>query len=178
MSLYGTIHQLNASAGGVPKQPIPEAVVDQTGFTVDRQADLQAHGGPRRALCLFALERIEALQAEGHQMYPGSAGENITTSGLEWSRVVPGSRLRLGDSVLIEITDYTTPCWKNACWFADGDFNRMNQKLFPGFSRVYARVLEGGTLRPGDRVELIEESAGVRVQRQQPRTLRWPEDFR
>ena len=178
MSLRGTIHQLNASRGGVPKLPIAEAEVTERGITVDRQSDLRAHGGPQRALCLFALETIETLQGEGHDIHPGSAGENVTTSGLDWSRVVPGSRLRLGGSVLVEITDYTTPCWKNACWFTDGDFNHIHQQIFPGSSRVYARVIESGTIRPGDAVELLEESAAVRVERQQPRTMRWPEDFR
>ena len=36
------------------------------------------HGGPERALCLFSLERILELQAEGHPIFPGAAGENIT----------------------------------------------------------------------------------------------------
>jgi len=173
MSLSGTIYQLNVSQGGVPKLPVAEAEVGPGGMAGDRQADLSAHGGPRRALCLYSLERIAELAAEGHPIFPGSAGENVTVEGLDWSQVLPGSRLRLGERVLIEITDYTAPCWKNACWFADGNFNRMNQRVYPGWSRVYAKVLEGGLLRSGDAVELIEERAGVRIQRTQPPTFRW-----
>lgn len=173
MSLVGTVHSLNVSQGGVPKLPVLEAEVGPGGMAGDRQADRQSHGGPRRALCLYSLERIEALAAEGHSMFPGSAGDNVTVEGVDWSQVVPGSRLRLGESVLIEVTDYTAPCWKNACWFSDGDFNRMNQRTHPGWSRVYAKVLEGGLLRAGDGVELLEERAAVRVQRTQPPTYRW-----
>ena len=62
---------------------------------------------------------------------------------------------------------------KNAAWFADGDFNRMNQKTHPGCSRVYARVLEEGQLRTGDTVDVLDESAAERVARLQPPTIRW-----
>ena len=50
-------------------------------------------GGPLAALCLYSLEVIQALQAEGHSIFPGSVGENITLSHLDWSRVTPGVRL-------------------------------------------------------------------------------------
>ena len=172
-SRSGTIHQLSASNGGVPKRALEEARAFIGGLEGDAQADLKHHGGPERALCLFSLDRIEEMAAEGHPIAPGLAGENVTVSGLDWSLVVPGSRLRLGDGVLVEITSYTAPCFKNAPWFADGDFNRMNQKTHPGCSRVYARVLEEGLLRSGDAVDLLDESAATRVARQQPPTIRW-----
>ena len=169
----GRIVQLSASNGGVPKLPLVEATVDGHGITVDRQADGRAHGGPRRALCLFALERIETLAAEGHPIFPGATGENVTTAGIDWNRVTPGSRLRLGETVLIEVTGYTAPCWKNAQWFLEGDFAAMDEEERPGFSRVYARVLEGGDLRPGDPVELLADTTAERIERTQPRTIRW-----
>ena len=172
-SLHGAIHALNVSAGGVPKLPVPEATVDERGMLGDRQKDLRIHGGPRRALCLYSLERIEALAAEGHPIAAGSAGENVTVAGVDWSRVVPGSRLRLGEAVLIEITEYTTPCLQNACWFSDGDFNRMHQRVHPGWSRVYARVLRGGELHPGDAVGVLDEDVGERLARTRLPTFRW-----
>lgn len=172
-STQGRIVQLSASNGGVPKLPLAEVTVDANGVTVDRQADRRAHGGPRRALCLFALERIEALAAEGHPIAPGATGENITTEGVDWNRVTPGARLRLGEAVLIEVTGYTEPCWKNARWFLEGDFSCIDQEVRPGFSRVYARVIEGGTLRSGDPVELLAGTAAERLERTQPTTIRW-----
>ena len=172
-SARGTVHQLSVSGGGVPKLPVAEARVRLGGMDGDAQANLRHHGGPERALCLFSLERIEQFQAEGHPIAPGSAGENVTIAGLDWSRVVPGARLRLGGEVLVEVSSYTAPCKTNARWFAGGDFNRMNHQLHPGCSRVYARVLEEGALRVGDAVELIEERAADRVARAQPPTFRW-----
>ena len=140
-----------------PSAPSTAPSIGTLGVEGDRQESTEFHGGPERALCLFSLERIEALQAEGHSIVPGGAGENITIAGLDWDDVGPGRRLRLGDSVLIEITRYTAPCTKIRANFAAGDFNRVNQKTHPGWSRAYARVLEGGPLLPGDAVELLPE---------------------
>ncbi len=157
MTEQAQVTHINVSGGGVPKRPIPSAVIGTLGVEGDRQESTEFHGGPERALCLFSLERIEALQAEGHSIVPGGASENITIAGLDWDDVGPGRQLRLGDSVLIEITRYTAPCTKIRANFAGGDFNRVNQKTHPGWSRAYARVLEGGPLLPGDIVELLPE---------------------
>jgi MOSC domain-containing protein YiiM len=146
------LHQISVSDGGVPKLPVPEARITVTGVAGDRQRNLEVHGGVNRAICLFSLEVIEALQAEGHSVKPGSSGENLTIAGLEWAELKPGDRLRIGDAVRLEIVKYTEPCRFNAQWFRDGDFNRINQKKHLGWSRLYARVLAEGAVRPGDAV--------------------------
>jgi MOSC domain-containing protein YiiM len=112
------------------------------------------HGGPLRAVCLWSLERIEALRTEGHSLEPGAAGENLTLSGLDWGRLGPGAELRVGE-VRLRITDYTKPCQKIAACFEDGDFERTSQAHHPGWSRLYASVLAGGTVRIGDLVEVV-----------------------
>jgi MOSC domain-containing protein YiiM len=155
MKQQGTVVQVSISKGGVPKLAVAEAVVTELGIAGDGHDNPDIHGGPDRALCLFAMERIEAMAAEGHPIGAGSAGENITIRGIDWDLVVPGARLRLGTDVRVEVTRYTTPCKTNARWFAGGDFNRMHQNLFPGYSRVYARVIVGGIVRAGDEVELL-----------------------
>lgn len=149
----GRIHQINTSNGGVPKLPIDRAVVDESGIIGDEQADRVHHGHPDQALCLFSLEVIEKMRSEGHPIQPGSAGENVTVSGLDWRTVVPGLTMTLGE-VRIEITGYATPCAKNAGWFIDGRYNRMHSTKHPGESRVYASVITGGEIFPGDPVEL------------------------
>lgn len=151
----GRIFQLNRSGGGVPKLGVREAFLDANGLEGDRQRNLRFHGGPQRALCLFPLELILELQAEGHPVFPGSVGENVTVAGLEWSRVEPGTRLSLGDEALVEITSYTSPCKTIAASFADGDFKRISQKVRPGDSRLYARVLRPGRLAVGQSVKLL-----------------------
>jgi MOSC domain-containing protein YiiM len=154
--MKGAIVQVSVSSGGVPKRAVSEALVGAAGLSGDDQANKDIHGGPERAVCLFAIERIEAMAAEGHPIAPGRAGENVTTRGIDWNRVVPGVQLRLGPDVVVEITRYASPCKTNARWFKGGDFNRINQKLFPGWSRAYARVLSPGRVRPGDVVELVD----------------------
>lgn len=151
----GRIFQLNRSGGGVPKLGVREAFVDAGGLEGDRQKNLRFHGGPERALCLFPLELILELQAEGHPIFPGSVGENVTVVGLEWSRVEPGARLSLGEEALVEITSYTSPCKTIAASFVDGRFKRISQKVRPGESRLYARVLRPGRVAVGDAVRLL-----------------------
>ena len=148
----GTIHQLNVSDGGVPKHPVESAEVGFRGLTRDHQDDRLHHGRPFQAVCLYGLDVIEALQAEGHPIGPGSVGENVTVAGLDWASLRPGARVALGDDLLLELSSYAIPCAKNAQWFLEGDFRRMAQDRHPGWSRIYGTVLRPGRLRPGDAV--------------------------
>lgn len=152
----GKVYQINISNGGVPKLPVASAVVDRLGLAGDDHNDKKHHGGPERAICLYSLELIQKLNAEGHPAFPGSMGENLTVEGLDWNGVSPGARLKVGGEVLLEISQYTTPCFNIKGSFRDGKFSRLSQKIHPGESRLYARVLRGGTLRPGDEVRLVD----------------------
>jgi MOSC domain-containing protein YiiM len=147
----GSVAQLNVSDGGVPKRAVPEAEVGPRGLAGDRQASRLNHGRPLQALCLWSAEVIAALQAEGHPIEPGLAGENVTVSGVDWAAVRPGTQLRIGE-VLAELSAWATPCAKNAAWFVDREFDRMHHDLHPGWSRAYAWVREPGTIRVGDPV--------------------------
>lgn len=151
----GRIFQINASRGGVPKLALPEAEVAVDGLVVDRQADLKHHGGPERALCLYSLERILDLQAEGHPIFPGAAGENLTLTGIPWDEVTPGCTVRLGEEVEIEIVSYTVPCATIRRYFVAEKPLRISQKHHPGWSRVYARVLRTGRIVVGAPAVLV-----------------------
>ena len=153
--LRPSIFQINVSQGGVPKMPVRSAEVTKLELVGDAHNNMKVHGGPMRAVCLYSLERILALQAEGHPIFPGATGENVTVSGVDWDAVVPGTRLRLGDTVEIEITQYTEPCPKITTSFADGDISRMQQATHPGWSRVYASVITTGEIRVGDAVTVL-----------------------
>ncbi|HEX9084961.1 MAG TPA: MOSC domain-containing protein [Gemmatimonadaceae bacterium] len=113
---------------------------------------MRHHGGPDRAVCVYSLERIRLLQAEGHPIDIGTAGENVTLAGISWDLVVPGAQLRLGEHVVLEIVSFTNPCKTIKASFIDGKFIRIAQKLHPGWSRVYARVLSEGQIHSGDPV--------------------------
>ena len=154
MSQRGILHSINVSDGGVPKLPRPHAQIRAGGVEGDRQEDRVLHGGPDRAVCLFSLELIEALQGEGHPIEPGSIGENLTLHGVDWTAMRSGTRLEIGE-VVLEVTRPTTPCHKIGAAFADGEFTRVSQKVHPGWSRYYARVLREGLVTTGDRVLLV-----------------------
>src|SRR5882724_11650712 len=109
-SRIGTLVSINLSNGGVPKKRTSGAEVSLLGLIGDAQGDKNQHGGPERAVCVFSLDRIHELQKEGHPIDVGTAGENLTLEGIDWSLVVPGAQLHVGDEVLLEVASYTNPC--------------------------------------------------------------------
>ena len=152
----GRIFQISVSQGGVPKLAVLEAEVTVLGLAGDRQRNLEVHGGPERAVCLYSLENIVLLQAEGHPVFPGAQGENLTMAGIDWNLCTPGRRLQIGSQVLLEITRYTQPCNNLRPYFIAQDYSRVAQSQHPGWSRVYTRVLQGGVVRVSDPVVLLD----------------------
>ena len=150
----GTLHSINVSNGGVPKLPRRAAAVRAGGVEGDRQRDLRYHGGPERAVSLYSIELIRALQAQGHPVEAGSLGENFTLAGVAWQRMAPGASLIVGD-VVLELTAYAAPCSNLLRYFRDRRFVRVSQKAHPGWSRLYARVAREGTVTVGDAVLLV-----------------------
>jgi MOSC domain-containing protein YiiM len=152
----GIVVRINVAAeGGVPKRPVVAALLTTHGVAGDRQLDLRHHGGPDRAVCLFGQERIDALVAEGHPIYPGSTGENLTIAGLAWDQLRAGERLAIGEVAVLEISGPAPPCDTIAACFVDGEFKRISEKLHPGWSRLYARVLVEGLVREGAAVRRL-----------------------
>jgi MOSC domain-containing protein YiiM len=148
--MRGRIARINVSSGGVPKRPVTRARVTRLGIEGDAHRNTKLHGGPDRALCLFSIEQIEALQAEGHPVQPGALGENLTLAELDWASVRPEDVFRLGEEVLVQITRFTRPCANVRTAFRDGAYSRVSQTRHPGWSRVYARVLVPGDIATGD----------------------------
>ena len=160
----GRLESIQISDGGVPKRNVGSAIeVTVNGLVGDRQRNLDLHGGPDRAVCLLSQEQIAELRLEGHPIEPGTTGENLTVSGLDWAPVRPGSLLRVG-AVALEITRPAHPCRNIAGSFADADFTRLSAKIHPGRGRMYARVLAPGLIRPGDAVTVLGPSSPPETQ--------------
>ena len=151
--MSGVLHSINVSDGGVPKLRRDASDVRFTGVAGDRQRDLRYHGGRLRAVSLYSLELIHALQAEGHPIDVGAIGENLTLAGIAWQRMVPGARVEVRE-VLLELTAYAAPCTNLLGCFRHGEFKRVSQKAHPGWSRLYARVLCEGEIKVGDVVRV------------------------
>jgi MOSC domain-containing protein YiiM len=156
--LTGSVAAINISNGGVPKGRVSGAQLSRLGLEKDTQDDKKHHGGPERAVCLYSLERIRSLQTEGHPIDIGTVGENVTVEGIDWDRIVPGVSIKIGDQVLLEVASFTNPCKTIRASFIAGEFIRIAQKLHPGWSRVYARVIREGQIRFGDPVEVSPAS--------------------
>lgn len=152
------VAQINVSGGGAPKQPVDAVAVDYAGIIGDIQGSRQHHGRPWQALSLWNTEVIEGLRTQGHQIGPGSAGENLTIAGLNWSGVRPGMVLHIGE-VFCELSSYTMPCTKIARWFNDGDYRRIDYRRGP-VSRIYATVLVPGRIATGDQI-IVEPASAV-----------------
>ena len=111
------------------------------------------HGGVDQAVCLYSVEAIARVAADGHTAFPGAFGENLTLEGIEMDSLAEGDRLAIGeDGLVIEMTKYAGPCKTQAHWFIDGRFARISHKTHPNDARWYARVISEGPVRPGDAV--------------------------
>lgn len=147
------VFQINTSPGGLPKLPVQEAVVS-TLFVGEDRHNYKGHGGTDAAVCLFSVEVLTTLQAEGHPVYPGALGENLTLVGLDWNKMVVGTRLKVGEEVILEITSFATPCKKLEPYL--NDIMAVSQKDRPGWGRPYCKVLQTGSVKIGNTVEILD----------------------
>jgi MOSC domain-containing protein YiiM len=150
----GRVASVNVSPGGVPKLPVAEQWVGRMGLADDRHNEPEPmHGGVDQAVCLYSVEAIERVAADGHNGFPGAFGENLTLEGIEMESLAEGDRLTIGEGgLVIEMTWNAAPCKTQAHWFIDGRFARISPKTYPNDARWYARVISEGPVRPGDAV--------------------------
>ena len=144
----GKVVGIQASTNSVPKTSIAHGIVNYDGLDGDRQMARTHHVRPWQALCIWSDEVIAQHANAGHPIARGSAGENITISEIDWSKVRPGATLEFG-SVKTQVTGYAIPCKKNARWFSDGDYQRLSHEL-GAVSRVYCLVTQPGSVSVGD----------------------------
>ena len=151
--MIGRVESLQASGGGVPKVSVAVAVIDPAGVVGDVQGNRRNHGRPWQAVCLYSADLIASLRSEGHPVTAGGTGENVTISGVDWSRMRGGLTITIGD-VEVRTSSPAAPCHKIGDCFTDRYWNRIDHVEHPGWARWYASVLRGGTVAPGDTVTI------------------------
>jgi MOSC domain-containing protein YiiM len=157
--MTGKICHLNVSRGGIPKRELNPARLNVLGLEGDDWAHPKFHGGPEQALLLIGEEVIEELRQQGYEVYAGALGENLTTQGLDYKKLRAGQRFRLGQECEIELTKLREPC-RTLNVYNRGGGERIQKILKQeGRGGWYARVLRGGALFAGDRIELVAENA-------------------
>ena len=115
-----------------------------------------AHAGPwHRQVSLLAWESIEKMRAKGLGVHAGSFAENVTTKGIDLPSLPVGHRFRLGADVLLEVTQIGKVCHDRCAIYQQaGDCVMPREGIF-------ARVLEGGTVRAGDAVAATSDIAAA-----------------
>lgn len=147
---------------GGRKSPALQAHLRRENFEGDRQADLRVHGGPDKAVCVYAFDHYPYWEEWlGRKLEPGAFSENLTVAGLLETEVCVGDVFRVGEA-RVQVSQPRQPCDKLA--------GRIGRKDLPeaihatGFSGFYFRVLDEGLVRAGDPVALLERHpAGVTI---------------
>ncbi len=130
---------------GTRKVPLEEACLIK-----DHGLEGDAHAGMwHRQVSFLASESIEKARKQGLDVTFGDFAENIATSGIDWKNLSVGTRVKLGESAEVEISQIGKECHnKCAIYYQAGDCIMPKEGVF-------ARVIEGGKICCGDKVELI-----------------------
>jgi MOSC domain-containing protein YiiM len=132
---------------------------------LDRTMLIEGHGidgdvkGTRgsRQLNIMRAETLAELAGEGRKIGAGEMGEQLIIAGLDQSHFVEGTRLRIGESAIIEIGIPRTGC--DRFEYIQG----TTRKEVAGRLGVLARVIAGGAIAVGDEVRTVVDSRGRRA---------------
>ena len=130
---------------GEKKCNVPQAELRAgLGLVGDAHAD-----GSHRQLSLLGIESIQTMQSLGADVNPGDFAENITTEGLCLYDLPLGTRIAIGENILLELTQIGKKC-HSGCAIQQ----QVGQCIMPQ-QGVFCRILEGGIVRPGDEIRLL-----------------------
>ncbi len=127
-----------------------------SGVVGDAICNPKHHGGDDQAVYAYAREDLDDWQSQlGRELTNGMFGENITTAGVDVTNAVIGERWSIGtDGLVLEVTSPRTPCKTFSTWLGiRGWIKTFTAAGLPG---AYFRVIEPGTMRAGDRIEVID----------------------
>jgi MOSC domain-containing protein YiiM len=112
-----------------------------------------AHAGPwHRQVSLLANESIEKMRAMGLSVSYGDFAENITTEGIDLVHLPIGTTIRIGDSVVLQVTQIGKECHERcAIYYQVGDCVMPNEGIF-------AEVMNEGEVKVGDEI-IIQDQA-------------------
>jgi MOSC domain-containing protein YiiM len=131
---------------GTRKTPLDSVTVKK-----DYGIDGDAHSGLwHRQVSFLASESIKDAKDRGLNVTFGDFAENFATEGVDWKNIPVGTRLKLGETTLVEVTQIGKVCHnKCAIYYQAGDCIMPREGIF-------AKVLEGGTVNTGDNIRIVE----------------------
>jgi MOSC domain-containing protein YiiM len=141
---------------GFFKQPVEGPVwLGRTNLAGDGQGDRRNHGGPDKAVLAYAAAHYPAWRAElGRPELPhGAFAENFAVAGLDEETVCIGDVYTMG-TARVQVSQPRQPCWKIAARWRMPELTALVERS--GRTGWYLRVLEEGTVAPGDALTLVE----------------------
>jgi MOSC domain-containing protein YiiM len=132
---------------GEKKTPMARVTIrEEYGVVGDSHADSATH----RQVSLLAIESIDKMRGKGLELHPGDFAENITTEGIDLAGLPVGTRLNIGGEVVLEMTQIGKECHAG-CAIRQ----QVGDCIMPR-EGVFARVVRGGQIKPGDTIEIVE----------------------
>ena len=127
---------------GIFKQPVLGRVfLSREGLEGDGQADRENHGGPDRAVLMYATSSYARWREEGLELPPGAFGENFTLEGLDETTMCVGDTFALGEAV-VQVSQPRGPCWKISRRWNRADL--LPRVIATGRTGWYGRVVREG----------------------------------
>ena len=136
---------------GMHKAPLANITVRENyGF----EGDAHAGGATHRQVSLLAVESIDKMRRRGLELGHGDFAENITTGGIDLTALPIGTRLTVGDKAILEITQIGKECHTRCAIYRQAGTCIMPEE------GVFARVIKGGEVRPGNSIKVLTEEMG------------------
>jgi MOSC domain-containing protein YiiM len=147
-AIKGRIRAISISEHkGMQKVNVPEAEL-RAGFGIVGDAHA---GNWDRQISMLEIESIDIMAAKGANVSPGDFAENITTEGIDLSKLEIGDKLKLGTEVEIKITRFGKQC-HGRCII----YEQIGDCIMPR-KGVFAKVNRGGSIRVGDTIEVTTD---------------------
>ncbi len=163
--MSGTVEAVSVSPAHTMSKPVTERITLLAGLGVEGDA----HAGETvkhrsrvardptqpnlRQVHLVHAELHDELREQGFSLAPGEMGENVTTRGVDLLGLPIGTRLRLGDEAVVEITGLRNPCGQLdglQAGLMAATLGRDAEGQLVRKAGVMGIVVSGGEIRPGD----------------------------
>jgi molybdopterin adenylyltransferase len=118
------------------------------GMVSDAHAGFATH----RQVSLLATESIAKMRKLGLNLGPGAFAENLTTEGIDIASIPIGTKIKMGNEVVLEISQIGKECHAGCAIF------RQVGKCIMPKEGVFARVVKGGTITTGDKIKVLGQS--------------------
>lgn len=132
---------------GTKKKDVFKGILmENYGLLGDGHAEIQSH----RQLSLLAVESIQKMRDLGLEVNPGDFAENITTEGIELAELPLGTKIALGKTSIVEVTQIGKECHSQC------EIGKQAGECIMPTEGIFCRVLEGGKIRVGDYLKVFE----------------------